>query len=138
MKQLLLALAIGLTAMGCNRYGQEEELTSDFTGTWRLTEYYDVILNWRKVPKESQYTYTFKKDSTFTSTKFDDCGHGTYRMYKDTLELTYACPDFENYWVKGKTLKEKMVLENKTLILTPTYIPCIEGCDEKFRKMSNH
>lgn len=26
MKQLFLALAIGFTAMGCNRYGQEEEM----------------------------------------------------------------------------------------------------------------
>lgn len=138
MKQLLLALVIGFTAMGCNRYGKEDELTSELTGTWRLTEYYDVILNWRKVPKDVQYIYTFKKDSTFTSTKFKDCGHGTYRMYKDTLELTYACPDFEYYWTKGKTLKEKIKLENQTFILTPTYRFCDDGCDEKFQKISNN
>lgn len=139
MKRLFLALTIGLTAMGCNRYGKEDELTSDFTGTWRLTEYYDVILNWRKVPKESQYTYTFKKDSTFTSTKFSDCGYGTYKVVKDTLKLTYTCPNFQNpYRLPTNTLREIMKIENGNLILTPTYRFCDDGCDEKFKKMSNN
>lgn len=139
MKQLLLALTIGLTAMGCARYGQEEQLTTDLKGTWQLIEEYNAMMNWQKVSKEDQYTYTFKSDSTFTSTKFSDCGYGTYRVVKDTLKLTFTCPNFQNpYGLPTNTLIEIMKIENGNLILSPKYLFCIEGCDEKFQKMSNN
>lgn len=129
MKHLLLALAIGFIAMGCRNFEKGESINSDFTGTWKYSAYYDAMFGWRNISEG--YTFTFKKDSTFTSTKYESCQYGTYHIKGDTLTLNFACSGFK------APLVEKIRREGTSLILTPTYLFCDEGCSYRFIKISN-
>ena len=138
MKQILIlfSLTIGLT--GCSKESKTNNIDSQLTGNWKLVEVFGeegAGGTWASV--EDGYTYTFKSNGSFESTRFDDCTLGNFIFEDDNiLSLNFSCEDFttglENQ--EGK-LVENAVIESNFLILTPIYLNCAEGCDYKFEKL---
>ncbi len=86
---------------------------------------------------EDGYTYSFRNDGTFSSTRFDECEQGTYITTANELKLDYGCEGF----ILGiedteGILVEELKFEGGYMILIPKYLQCIEGCKYKFRKIA--
>lgn len=139
MKNMFLILSIFFFTTGCS----EEETTQQenaIYGTWKLIEIYqsdgDSNPQWTTV--DSGYTYTFNKDGTFSSTRFTECTSGTYEVSSNSIILDYSCNGFDTGIESPPgTFIESYIFENNYLILTPSYLNCIEGCDYKFEKIEN-
>ena len=82
------------------------------------------------------YTYTFSDDGTFSSTRFTECTTGTYEVSSNSITLDYGCAGFgtgiEN---PAGTFVENYSFESENIILTPSYMNCIEGCGYRFEKI---
>ncbi len=135
MKKLFLftvLLSFAFVTNGCSDNDDNKtKIKPSIIGTWELVEIYGldgVGGQWTSV--ENGYTYTFETDGTFISNRFSECTNGTYILSETdgTLSFAYDCED-------GGTFVENYVFSGQYLILTPTYLDCIEGCDYKFKKI---
>lgn len=140
MKQLILILSMLLSFTSCSETVNPKEQDTSIVGTWQLIEVYgsDGGSNPQWTPVEDGYTYTFKSDSTFSSNRFNECEIGTYSTNQDQLTLNYSCDGFTT-GIEGSegTFVENFKIENSLMFLSPTYMSCIEGCDNKFKKIGN-
>lgn len=140
MKFLNISVVMLLCLMSLIGCEKSEKLTpqEEIIGTWKLSEIYidigDGSGEFNKV--ENGYEYKFNTDNTFTSTRFADCQKGNYALNIDELTLDFDCESIKigNRILEG-SLIEKIDFDSDALILTPTYIICIEGCGWKFEKI---
>ncbi|WP_158640509.1 lipocalin family protein [Anseongella ginsenosidimutans] len=107
-------------------------------GTWILVETKvsdgGSFAQWMAV--DDAYTYTFKKDGSFASSKFSDCVTGTYTITGDQLILTYSCERLSGGIQSPQGgFVENFLLIGEFLILTPQYTVCYEGCGNKFLRV---
>lgn len=139
MKNMFLILSIFFFTTGCS----EEERTQQenaLYGNWKLIEIYqnDGGNNPQWTTVDSGYTYTFNTDGTFSSTRFTECTSGNYQVSSNSITLDYSCNGFDTGIESPPgTFIENYIFENNYLILTPSYLNCIEGCDYKFEKIEN-
>jgi len=137
MKPIILILSMLLSFTSCSdddTKSQEE----NFLGTWKLIETYgsDGGSNPQWTIVDNGYTYTFSNDGTFSSTRFTECTTGTYDVSNNTITLDYSCVGFDTGVENPPgTFVENYNFENGNIILTPTYMNCIEGCGYKFEKI---
>lgn len=139
MKKMFLILSILFLFTGCNHEDPKQQENSIY-GTWKLIEIYqgDGGSNPQWTTVNSGYTYTFNNDGTFSSTRFTECNSGTYVMSSDLITLKYNCNGFDTGIENPPgTFAESYIFKNTNLILTPSYLNCIEGCDYKFEKIEN-
>lgn len=98
MKNLLLALAIGLTAMGCNRYGQEEEKKNPKLETYvGYVEYSHCA--------DIDFLIQLEKDGKYVTSVYATNLQGEYKKHRTKVEVTFEtikevqvlCPGFDGY-----------------------------------------
>lgn len=143
MKKILkfgIISCLVLTMFGCSNDDNESPLQEkSIIGTWKLIEIYndsgDGNGRWNSV--EDGYTYNFSANGEFTSTRFSECGNGNYSIVSNELSLDFDCEGFtagiEN---PDGIFIELFTFESNYVILTPTYLTCIEGCGWKFKKIN--
>lgn len=125
-----------LTFLGCEKEAKRLN-TTELLGTWQLIEA-DSDLTDGKTPAMTEiYNITFNSDSTFTSGRYESCKKGTFSVIDDQrLLFKYDCPEKQNLLGNGEQI-EIFKFNDGYLYLTPTYLNCIEGCNSKFRKISD-
>ena len=129
MKSLLKRCLVTLVifTVSCKK----DSLINSLNGTWKQTEYYMSIGgpgSWKQVDKKSNYYVQINKDGTLAGNSYSD--YKTYTI-KDSTIVTFYKPDgtFENYYY---------TITNNVLTLSPAGpIICIEGCGNRFTKISN-
>jgi len=131
MKAIILFLVL---AAACSSTSEED---LDFNqenllGTWTLTETLvdpgDGSGTFKTV--EDGYSITFRADSTFTSTRLQECQIGTYRIGENaTVVFSYDCDDFTEVY-------EDMARLSGSNLITSPILPsrCIEACKHKFKR----
>ncbi|APY12118.1 hypothetical protein BWZ22_13155 [Seonamhaeicola sp. S2-3] len=137
MKPIILILSMLLSFTSCSDDDTKSQEES-FLGTWKLIETYgsDGGSNPQWTIVDNGYTYTFSNDGTFSSTRFTECTTGTYDVSNNTITLDYSCVGFDTGVENPPgTFVENYNFENGNIILTPTYMNCIEGCGYKFEKI---
>ena len=136
MKNMFLILTMLFLYTGCNEEDTKQQEKSIY-GTWQLIEIYQSgggsNPQWTAV--NIGYTYTFKDDGTFSSTRFTECTSGTYKTSTNSITLDYSCDGFDTGIESPPgTFVENYMFENNNLTLTPSYLNCVESCDYKFEK----
>jgi len=103
-------------------------------GSWQLIEYFDIYgTNPPWNPVDDGYLYTFNEDGTFYSNRFNECLEGVFSLNNNELTLEYGCEGFTTGMETPEgVFVEQITFENNTLILTPTYMNCDEGCGYRF------
>lgn len=137
MKNMYLILSIFFLIVGCDEEETKQQENSIY-GTWKLIEIYqsDGGNNPKWTSVNNGYTYTFSNDETFSSTRFTECTTGTYDISNSTIILDYSCAGFDTgVETPPGTFVENYNFENGNIILTPSYLNCIEGCGYKFEKI---
>ena len=133
-----ITLIFIISLFGCNS-NNDELNTSTIVGTWQLVEIYQSIGgpgNWNDV--ENGYKYTFLNNGNFSSNRFSECSNGTYSIESNELILDFSCAEFTTGFEKPEgILIEKITFESGYLFINPTYIFCVEGCNYKFKKISD-
>ena len=125
-----------LPFVNCSNSSNENSII----GTWQLIETYgsDGGSNPEWTTVENGYIYTFYINGNFTSNRFSECLEGNYTISENNLILDYGCTDFNTgIETPAGTFIEDYTFEGEYLILTPTYLTCIEGCSYKFKKTNN-
>lgn len=128
------------TGSSCSKDRADEPEINSLIGTWKLIEV--KIGNgggktqWERV--EDGYTYTFNGDSSFTSTRFQECSNGSFTITDTHLVLDFSCDGFTAgiESLEG-TFVENFELNSKFLILSPDYMNCDEGCSYRFKKVQS-
>ncbi len=121
---------------GCSN--DETKNKNPLIGTWQLVEtiVIDQELNPEWVPVEEGYIYTFYENGKFSSSSFVECSMGNYSLESDILALDYDCEGFtREIETPPGTFIETLKFKSGQIILTPTYLSCIEGCGFKFEKI---
>jgi len=139
MKSLVLIFSILFSLTSCSEKETNQQKNSIY-GTWQLIEIYqsDGGSNPQWISVDIGYTYIFNNDGTFSSTRFTECTSGTYEISSDSITLDYSCVGFDTGVENPSgTFIESYIFENAYLILTPSYLNCIEGCDYKFEKVES-
>lgn len=137
MKNIILIFSMLLSLTSCSDDAVKAQETS-IAGTWKLIETYgsDGTGNPQWTTVDNGYTYTFSSKGSFTSTRFAECSTGTYQITSSTLTLTYDCDGFgTGIESPAGTFVENIAFDDGKIILTPTYLTCIEGCGFKFEKV---
>lgn len=137
MKSLILILSMLLSLASCSDDDTKSQ-NENILGTWKLIETYgsDGGSNPQWRPVDNGYTYTFNNDGTFSSTRFTECTTGTYGVSNSTIILDYGCAGFDTGVENpAGTFVENYSYENGNIILTPSYMNCIEGCAYRFEKI---
>lgn len=137
MKNLILIFSMLITFVNCANDDINKQEDS-IIGAWKLMETYigDGGSNPKWTTVTDGYIYTFNSDGSFTSNRFSECSKGVYSLLADNLTLDYECDGFTTgIETPEGTFIEKFIFEKESLILTPTYLTCIEGCDYKFKKI---
>ena len=121
----------------CERENQAPTIEDSLIGTWQLSESFFSIGgpgSWKKI--EDGITYTFESNGLFRTTKFEDCSSGQYVVEGDKIRMKYDCgnplPDFAN--ADGE-LVEQFKFVGKHLHVNPTYVFCVEPCDNRFLRL---
>ncbi|UZR98149.1 lipocalin family protein [Chondrinema litorale] len=134
MRNTLLMIVIACMAFTCDE-NEEVELTAGIVGKWKLKEIYADPGNgsgkFNEV--ESDKTITFlASNEVSTNESLCNLGNnsngsstGIYSLQDSTITPTDC--DYGDF-------KIHFVVESSYLIL---YYPCIEGCGEKYEKVSN-
>lgn len=140
MNQITLMFITLLTITSyCTNGGINNQGTDPFIGTWELVQIHGGNgggnAQWPETFNDG-YSYTFNEDGSFTSNRFPECIEGTYLISEFYLTLNYGCSEFATGFDSTGVLKEKYRFEDLKMILTPTYLTCIEGCDYIFKKVS--
>ena len=137
MKNLILIFSILIIFINCANDDTNKQENS-IIGTWKLIETYgsDGGSNPQWSTITNGYSYTFNQSGNFTSNRFSECSEGKYSISGDDLILDYGCNGFTTSIENPEgTFIEKFIFERGNLILTPTYLTCIEGCGYKFQKI---
>lgn len=140
MKPIILILAILFSFVACSNDDEKELTTQErLIGTWKLVEVYGSDGGQGQwTPVEDGYTYTFNDNGTFTSTRFSECTYGTYTLTSSTLILSFGCEGFTTGIEDPEgTFIENFVYDNNFIFLSPTYLTCDEGCDQKYQKITD-
>lgn len=142
MKIKLLTLPLFLTLLfACTGESQDEKQeTGSIIGSWQLIEVYGSdggnAPTWTSV--ENSYQYTFNKDGTFFSDRFNECTEGEFSVSAEKLILKYNCDGFTAGIESPEgTFVENFKIENGFIFLSPTYLNCVEGCENKFERIDN-
>ena len=136
MKNLIFFLTISFSILSCSHNDNLDTIVT-IVGSWKLFEIYSNsgggTGQWSQI--DNGYSYTFFSNGEFSSSRFSECTDGTYSITNNKLTLVFGCTGFTTR-VEGPegTFIEQMTFESGFLILTPTYLTCIEGCAYKFKK----
>lgn len=137
MKPIVLIFISAFVVLGCNNDDETQIQDNNIIGTWKLIEVYENdggVGEWTNV--ENGFTYTFKNEGSFTSTRFPECSFGTYMISESTLSLVFGCEDFSAGIESPEgTFIESYTFEGGKLYLSPKYLSCDEGCSYKFAKV---
>lgn len=139
MKNMYLILSVLFLFTGCNEEEAKQQENSIY-GTWKLIEIYqsDGGSNPQWTIADISYTYTFNNNGTFSSTRFAECASGTHKVTNKSITLNYSCNEFDTGIENPPgTFVENYIFEKNNLILTPSYLNCIEGCGYKFEKIES-
>ncbi|WP_217900268.1 lipocalin family protein [Lutibacter agarilyticus] len=138
-KKIILGLSIIFTILliGCDNDDSNDNEKS-IVGTWQLIEIYSDIGDgkgkWNSI--ENGYKYEFDSENRFTSDRFSECQSGTYTLNENELILDYDCDGFTaGIETPEGTFVERITFESDKLIINPTYLMCVEGCEWKFQKI---
>ncbi len=127
-----------VSIFGCNSNDEELNESESIIGTWQFVETYQStggIGTWN--PVENGYKYTFLENGNFSSNRFDECINGTYLIESNELTLIFGCNGFTaGIEAPEGTFIEEINFESGYLFINPTYIFCVEGCDNKFKKIN--
>ncbi len=136
--KLGISILFLIVVFGCKSTNNKASITSSIVGTWQLAEAYQSIggpATWSAV--EDGYTYTFSANGDFTSNRFTECTKGKYSVTSNELTLNFGCEGFTKGIEKPEgVFIEKITFESDYLFIKPTYIICTEGCNYKFKKIS--
>ncbi|MBE8725910.1 lipocalin family protein [Flavobacterium hungaricum] len=96
MKKIILLLFVIILQLSCSNDRENGTKENGIVGTWKLSEGYvgDGTVNTKWIAINNGYTYTFKNDGTFTSTRFNDCQSGNYTLETNLLTLDFDCAGF--------------------------------------------
>ncbi|WP_066225057.1 hypothetical protein [Formosa haliotis] len=138
MKNLIIFLSIILSFNSCSQNDEIIKKSNSIVGTWKLIETYESNggnnPQWTTI--SDGYTYIFTKNGKFTSNRFSECTDGSYSITGINLTLDYSCNNFDTgIETPAGTFIEEYSFEGENIILTPTYLTCIEGCKFKFQKI---
>ncbi len=135
--KLGISILFIIVVSGC-KSTNKANTSSAIVGTWQLVEAYQSIggpATWSAV--EDGYTYTFSANGDFTSNRFSECTKGKYSVKSNELTLNFGCDGFTKGIEKPEgVLIEKIMVESDYVFIKPTYIICTEGCNYKFKKIS--
>ena len=137
MKTLILFFSIIFSITSCNSDDTNKQ-DNNIIGTWKLIETYgsDGGNNPQWTLVNNGYMYTFNENGSFTSNRFSECSEGNYSISANNLTLDYSCSNFDTgIETTAGTFLEEYSFEGTNIILTPTYLTCIEGCKFKFQKI---
>ncbi|MBI6117261.1 hypothetical protein [Salegentibacter maritimus] len=138
MKNIILLISLATTIISCSQNDEDDPIEETIYGTWKLIETYNGSgannSQWKTI--DDGYIYTFKKDNTFSSNRFNECSEGTFEINDSNLILKFNCIEFNT----GIEPSPGVFIENYAfgenyLFLTPTYLNCDEGCSNKFEKI---
>ena len=137
MKQLLWSVLTLCCLVACESEADQvlvEALAAPtFAGDWQLIEQKVSIggpAMWEKVDDGDKFT--LKSDGSFADFQLfsNDCTTGNYEVTTDELILSYDC--------EGSTpFTYALQKENADIILSPKTIICTDGCEYKYRKISD-
>ena len=128
-----------LSFTNCSKDDGAKDQDNSIIGTWELIEAYgsDGGSNPQWASVDNGYKYTFNENGSFTSNRFLECFEGNYSISEISLTLDYGCSNFDTgIETPAGTFVEKYSFEGTNIILTPTYLGCIEGCKYKFQKLN--
>ena len=121
----------------CENEIQQSDDEGSLIGTWQLSETFFSIGgpgSWKKV--DDGITYTFERNGIFRTSKFEDCSSGRYVVEGDKIRMKYDCgnplPEFAN--AEGE-LVEQFKFIGKHLHINPTYVICVEPCDDRYLRL---
>lgn len=126
-----------LLMSACEKSSEEKNIpliVNNLAGKWQLSETYinpGGATEWMDV--ENGSIYTFAIDATYSlmntsEATFDESG--TYKVKKDTLEVTYE--------LNGETKVKgfHLVMTDTSITLFPAYpVICTEACLSRFKKL---
>lgn len=137
MKPIVLVFISILLILSCNNDDDTQINDNSIIGTWKLIEVYgNDGANGQWTDVDNGFTYTFKNDGSFTSTRFSECLYGTYVISESSLSLDFGCENFSTGIESPEgTFIESYRFEEGKLYLSPTYLSCDEGCSYKFSKI---
>lgn len=132
----LITILITISMLSCSK-SEDSDTQRDIIGSWVLSSsLFDIgngMPEWNDV--ENGHTFSFKLDSTFTSSKFTDCSTGVFSLEGGQLTLDYDC---DSLLVAGEFVEsiliEKIDFDGGNIILQPTYINCVEECGFRYEK----
>lgn len=136
---ILIFSIIFVSLIACsNEENKDNSYQKNVVGTWQLIEVNigngSSASNWTSI--ENGYEYTFNKDGTFHSNRFEQCLEGKYTLSSNLLTIEYNCNDFSTgIESPDGTFIENFKIENGFMFLSPTYMSCDEGCENKFKKI---
>ena len=141
MKTKILIITFLFFIEGCSQKKDVQIGDNSIIGTWKLVEFlYSVGTPqgswWGTVEDSYSYTYTFKVDGTFTSTRFLECTYGTYSLSNLTLKLNFGCNSFERTIIEEVKFNVTGITGTGLLYLYPIDPACDEGCAAKFKRIT--
>ena len=132
MKALLYIPIVCLLFFGCSKDDNDTKSVATVLGKWKQIESYqsDGGSSPTWIAISNGYTIEFRSDGTFTSTKFSDCGVGSYIVsITNEVVMSYSCDSFTT-----NDLQQIENLSGSIMILKPLGLNCDEGCGDKFQK----
>jgi hypothetical protein len=132
MKTLFIVPLVLFTLLGCSKDSKKEEPTPAFVGKWQLIEVYtggppNPDSKWVQI--DNGYILSLNKNKTFTTTQFTECNTGTFFVTEEILTYKFSCGNDDG------TPDEFRIYSNTENELIINNIYCIEGCDEKFKRI---
>ncbi len=103
-------------------------------GKWKLVEAFisdGGPQYWVNVENGEEITFT--GDGLFSSNRFSECTKGDFSIELNELYLNYNCEGFTSGMENSEGLiTYNITFESNYLLLTPTSLICIEGCNYKY------
>ncbi|MFK5982173.1 MAG: hypothetical protein QM499_04590 [Flavobacteriaceae bacterium] len=137
MKNILYVSVTVLLFFSCSKDNSNEEDSTIF-GKWQLVEYCGSDgASWFCSDIVDGYKVSFNEDGTFSfSEGITGCLIGTYTYNNEKITLQYesnACSGTEGVFIYNYSFIDNSL----KLTASGENITCIEGCEERFNKISN-
>lgn len=145
-KYLKISLLLLFVCVACNDSNENKEVFDDIIsketifGKWKLTETSFSIGGPEQITRdvEDGTEYVFFEDGSFTSTRYDECSRGEYRINLEENELIvkYTCTDFTPNIVdeNGEFVYYIGFKDSNSFTLSPRTVICTEGCSSLYTR----
>ncbi len=115
----------------------QTDVDVDVYGTWQLESVYISAGGegqWQQL--EESHTIVLRKDQSFRSDRHEGCNRGTFKLTGSQIIFNYSCEDFTlGLEDEQGVLPYQFKIEKGDLILSPTYVWCVEGCEYRYSKI---